>query len=364
MKRILFISQHLNRAGTEAFMMSVFRGIDHSRFQVDFLLYTQKETDYSREVESAGNNVWRVPSRRESPLGWYRKLNDFFKKHANEYAAIHYCGNGLTAIAPIILAYAYKVPIRICHAHNSSSRGLHNKILHLTNRSIAKRLTTHHFACSTLAAKWFFGTSPATIIKNGIDTQRFAYNKQVREDMRKTMNITDSTTVIGHIGRFQKEKNHTFLLDIFAAYTKQHPDALLLLVGVGTLQNEIREKADILGLSNKVQFLGERPDVPQLLQAMDIFLMPSTFEGQPFVLIEAQCTGLPCLVSDVINRDICLTPNVSMLSLSQTAETWTTKINVILSSYLRHDESKTIKQKGYSINNTISYLECIYDGKE
>ncbi|UKK49258.1 glycosyltransferase family 1 protein [Prevotella sp. E9-3] len=363
MKRILFIAQHLNRAGTEAFMMGVFRGIDHSRFQVDFLIYTQAETDYSREVEAAGCKVWRVPSRRESPLGWYRSLNSFFKLHTKDYAAIHYCGNGLTAIAPIMFAYHYGVPVRIIHSHNSSSKGLHNKLLHLLQRGIARRISTHHFACSTLAAKWFFSSHPAVIIKNGIDTNRFAFNDEIRQTYRNQLGISPATTVIGHVGRFCDEKNHTFLVDIFNAYSQLNPNSLLLLIGVGPLMDDIKAKVLQLGLSDKVQFLNERSDVDSLLQAFDLFLMPSLFEGLPFVLIEAQCTGLPCLVADTVSRDSALTSNITFFSLKQTAGSWAEKVSGIIANYNRKDESMAIQQQGYSTQSTISYLQEVYDGQ-
>ena len=365
MKRILFISQHLNRAGTEAFMMNVFRGVDRSRFQVDFLIYNRKQTDYTQEVEAAGNKVWRVPSRRESPMGWYCSLNKFFKEHAKEYVAIHYCGGGLTAIAPIVLAFYYKVPVRIIHSHSSSSEGLHNKLFHLLQRGIAKQLTTHHFACSTLAAKWFFGDSPAVIIKNGIDIQRFAFDSVKRDKVRLQNGISATTKVIGHVGRFEAEKNHAFLVEVFAEYCKNQPDALLMLVGKGSLTEAIKEKARQLNITNKVCFMGERSDVSDLLQAMDLFLMPSTFEGQPFVLIEAQCAGLPCLVSDVINQDICLTDHIKHFSLKRLAKEWADEImGLLVSCYQRKSEHKVIEQKGYSIAGTIAHLEKIYDGKD
>ena len=364
MKRILFISQYLNRAGTEAFMMNVFRGIDNSRFQVDFLVYNWEQTDYSKEVEAAGNKVWRVPCRRESPIKWYCSLNRFFKEHAQEYSAIHFCGNGLTAIAPIVLAYHYGVPVRISHSHNSSSSGLHNKLFHLLQRGISKRLTTHHFACSTLAAKWFFGNSPAVIIKNGIDVRKFAFDRVKRDEVRQKYGISSTTEVIGHIGRFEAEKNHAFLVDVFADYCRLQPDALLMLVGKGSLMDAVKEKAMQLGISDKVCFMGERSDVADLLQAMDLFLMPSIFEGQPFVLIEAQCAGLPCLVSDVINQDICLTENIKRYSLKQSAKEWANEIARMVASYHRKSEHEAIKQKGYSIAETISYLERVYDGGE
>ena len=363
MKRILFISHHLNRAGTEAFMMSVCRGIDHSRFQVDFLIYDQAETDYIQEVESTGSKVWRVPSRRESPWGWYRSLKRFFREHAREYEAIHYCGNGLTAIAPIVFAYIYNVPIRIAHAHSSSSSGLHNRLLHFLQRGIVRRLTTHHFACSSSAAKWFFGNSPAVVVKNGIDTARFAYKPQVRDEARERFAIQPPTKVIGHVGRFCEEKNHAFLLEVFAEYLRTQPDTLLLLVGVGPLMDDVRQRAVALQISDKVRFLGECRNVDELVQAFDLFLMPSTFEGQPFVLIEAQCAGLPCLVSDVVSNDICLTENIAKLSLEQAPAIWADKITSMLDSFCRTDGRKAIEDKGYSVAETITYLEQVYEGK-
>lgn len=363
MKRILFIAHHLNRAGTEAFMMNVFRGVDHSRFRVDFLLYNNRVTDYTREVEESGSRIWRVPSRRESPWGWYSSLCRFFREHASEYVAVHYCGCGLTAIFPLVLAYKYRIPVRIAHSHSSSSNGLHNRMLHMLKRGIVKYITTHRFACSTMAAHWFFGNSPATIIQNGINTSDFAYNPLVRDEIRQQLNIGKCITVIGHVGRFGVEKNHVFLIDIFAEYQKLQPDSVLLLIGTGNLLEAAKEKVKKLDLNDKVLFLGERSDVNKLMQAMDIFLMPSTFEGQPFVLIEAQCSGLPCLVSDVINRDICLTPNVETFPLQQPAEEWARKVKTIVTGFQRKDESEAIERQGYSIANTIKFLEQVYDGQ-
>jgi len=362
MKRILFIAQHLNRAGTEAFMMNVFRSVDKGKFSVDFLLYNRLETDYTREVEAAGCKIWRVTSRRESPWKWYAELNRFFKEHANDYAAIHYCGNGLTAIAPIILAWHYGVKIRVCHSHNSSSEGLHNRVLHKMQRGLAARLTTHHFACSTAAAKWFYGDSPAVIIRNGIDTKRFAYDPDVRKQVRMDNGIGERTRVVGHVGRLEAEKNHTFMLDVFAEMLRSEPDSLLVMVGKGSLMDKMQAKAKELGIWDKTRFMGERKDVDRLLQAMDLFMMPSVFEGQPFVLIEAQCAGLPCLVSDAINDDICLTDSVVRMSLNESVKNWSEKALQMMSCTERQDKSGIIEEKGYSISSTIDYLEGVYNG--
>lgn len=363
MKRILFISQFLNRAGTEAFMMNVFRGLNHHHFQADFLLYSWEDTEYSKEVQAAGCKVWRVPSRRESPLGWYLSLYRFFKAHAYEYTAIHFNGNVMAAIFPIVLSYLFKIPVRIVHSHNSSAAGLHNKVLHVLHRSFVRHITTHHFACSTAAAKWFFGNSPAVIIRNGIDTKQFAYNEKTRQQVRGSFNISPQTTIIGHVGRFEPEKNHTFLLDIFAKFQQTNPESVLMLVGNGRLLETTKVKARQLGIEEKIMFLGERSDVNKMLQAMDCFMMPSTFEGQPFVLIEAQCAGVPCIVSNVVNTDICLTENIVRYSLEKTADDWAKMIKQLLTGYKRKDKRQTIEQKGYSIKSTIAYLENVYDGK-
>ena len=345
-------------------MMNVFRNIDHNRFRVDFLLFSWGETEYSKEVEAAGCKVWRVTCRRESPIGWYTSLYHFFKEHAKEYTAIHYNGNGLTAIAPIVLAFLFKIPIRIVHAHNSSASGFHNKYLHILLRSFVRRITTHHFACSTAAAEWFYGSHPAVVIKNGIDTNKFAYNPHVRQSIRSSLGISQNAIIIGHVGRFEEEKNHSFILEIFSAFIKGHPNAVLLLIGVGSLLEKTKEQVQQLGIEKNVHFLGERKDVNLLLQAIDCFLMPSTFEGQPFVLIEAQCAGVPCLVSDAINEDICLTDNVVRYQLARSSNDWASEMERLLDNFQRKDESSTIAEKGYSIKSVITYLEKVYGAED
>jgi glycosyltransferase involved in cell wall biosynthesis len=214
-----------------------------------------------------------------------------------------------------------------------------------------------------MAAKWFFGSGNAVVIKNGIQTSRFAYKPEVRMQIRTELDIPKNAFVIGHVGRFENEKNHSFLLDIFAVFAKAHPDARLMLIGRGVLMDAMKEKASSLGIADKVLFMGEQKNVNELLQAFDLFLMPSTFEGQPFVLIEAQCAGLPCLVSDVINDDICLTPNIRKLSLQQNAEEWSKQMTEMLNTFVRKDESMTLIQKGYDTSHTISYIESVYDGE-
>ncbi len=364
MKRILFISQYLNRFGTEAFMMSVFRGVDKSRFAVDFLLYSKQETDYSREVEANGGRVFRVTCRRESMWAWHKELKAFFKTHAHEYHAIHFCSNSLTSMAPIYYAHRYGIPVLVVHAHSSSSSGLHNRVLHRLKRGYVKRITTHHFACSTEAGRWFFSHSPFVVIKNGVETPRYRFDSVVRERVRKSLGIDEGVPVLGHVGRFSIEKNQSFILDVFASFLQKCKGAAkLMLVGNGPLHEEMKAKAQTLGIQDDVLFLGERSDVNELMQAMDLFVMPSTFEGLPFVLVEAQCAALPCVISDVISRDICITPHVTYQSLQQSATEWASTISGVLDGYTRTDTSGIIAEAGYSIADTIKYLEQVYEGQ-
>lgn len=345
-------------------MMNVFRGIDHRLFQIDFLLYSRNETDYTREVEQAGGKVYRVPSRRESFWKWHQSLRSFFRQHAQDYHAIHFCGNSLTAMAPIYYAYKYGIPVRIVHAHNSAARGLHNRLLHCLKRNYVYSISTHHFACSTLAAQWFFGKKEATIIRNGINVKDFVYDENIRKQMRVELGVKEDDFVIGHVGRFVKEKNHVFMVEVFAQFVKRCPDSKLMLIGVGSLMNEIRSLVQKLELSEKVLFLGERSDVNRLMQAMDVFLMPSLFEGFPFVLVEAQAEGLPCCISDAINKDICITDNVDCVSLGATPGEWAEILEEKCRSFVRTDCSEIIVKSGYSIEETVLFLQKVYTNQQ
>lgn len=360
MKRILFISQYLNRNGTEAFMMSVFRGIDRTRFCADFLLYSQQETDYSREVVANGGRIFRVPSRRENPIGWYKSLFLFFKKHHKEYSAIHFCGNSVNAMAPIVMAWMFRIPIRIVHAHNSSCQGRSVEIQHKLNRDMAYCMSNVHYACSSAAAKWFFKDKDAEIVKNGIDLDKFKYDTQLRQSKRHELGIEDDCVVIGHVGRFVPEKNHALLIDIFKQYVALVPTARLMLVGNGPLLNEMQSKVKELGLEDSVLFLKERSDVNELMQAMDVFVMPSVFEGAPYVLIEAQAAGLPCLISNRINQDICLTSYVKSEGIEVAPDVWASQISSMLGTHRRTSDQSDIISAGYSIKDTIRKLEKIY----
>lgn len=358
MKNILFISKWLSVAGTETFMMNVLRYIDRRKFRVDFLIFSDLESDYSKEAEMLGAKIYRLPAR-NSGFGYYKSLNEFFREGC-QYDVVHSCEGSLSSIAPIYYAYKYEIPIRIVHSHNSNCKGFINRVLHTINRNFIPLLSTCNLACSSLAARHFFGKRNCAIVKNGVDTDRYKFNEERRRLFRERYNISPSTHVLGHIGRFDEVKNHDFLLDIFLEYKKRFHDSKLLLVGGGLLEGKINQKVKDLGIDGSVFFLGVRNDIPDILCAMDCFVMPSLYEGLPFVLVEAQTSGLPCVISNTINKDSKLTPYLSFCGLKDDAGLWAEEIKDKMGKNNRDEGVKYIEEQGFDILSTVKYLESLY----
>lgn len=359
-KNILFISKWFSVAGTETFMMNVLRNINKQQFHIDFLLFSESTSAYSEEAERLGSKIHRLPAR-NTGLRYYRSLDEFFKKNAGQYNAIHFCGGNLSSIAPIYYAYKYKIPIRIIHSHSSDSQGMVNKILHLINRRFIPLLGTCSLACSSLAAKYFFGKKECAIIKNGVDTNKYKFNEERRILFREKYDISPSTHVLGHIGRFDEVKNQMFLVDIFFEYKKKYSDAKLLLVGTGILEDQVKRKVKDRGIVDDVLFLGVRNDIPDILCAMDCFVMPSLFEGLPFVLVEAQTSGLPCVISNTINKDSKLTPYLRFRGLNDDLELWLEDIRGLIGKNNREEGVNYTDEQGFNIRTTVQYLENLYD---
>lgn len=363
MTKVLFITDKFMVAGTETFIMNVVRASDKDCFHYDFLIFYEGMNAYIEEAEAMGCHFHRLKSRRESPIQYYRQLNNFFCEHQGEYNAVHWCGGDISSIAPLFYAYKYKVPVRIVHSHSSSCDGLHTNILHRINRNFLRFLCTDNFACSTLAAKFFFPYGRSVIIKNGIDVAKYAFDETVREKMREELGITPSDYVIGHIGRFVGVKNHKFLIDVFKKLQVSLPESKLLLVGIGELMGNIKIQVHDSGLDNRVLFLGQRNDVNRLMQAMDAFVMPSLYEGLPFVLVEAQAASLPCIISSTINRDVKISPLVAFEELSEGSGKWVEKIIEIRNNHIRTNMECYVVESGFSVKDTVYYLESIYSKK-
>lgn len=363
MTNILIITGWLDVSGTETFIMNVLRNIDKSLYHIDFLLFQKKESRYSIEAESLGCRLFYLPSRKKGFFNYLRALNIFFKNNSYKYDVVHYCGGSLTSVAPIFFSKKYGINKRIIHAHSTSTDGIHNKILHNINKCFAQSLFTHRWGCSKEACKFFFGRRESKIIKNGIDINRFVYNEHTRTNIKSILGINPEYTVIGHIGRFVKLKNQSFVVDIFKEYQKLNPNSTLLLVGIGPEMEMVRSKVCKYNLTQNVIFTGERHDVPMLLHAMDYFVMPSLYEGLPFVLVEAQAAGTFCVVSDTISPDSKISDILSFMSLNDNAEKWAEYINNTRLDYNRENCSKIVRDRGYDINSTTRYIESVYSGE-
>ena len=365
MKKILQVTSLLARNGTETFIMNVYKHIDRKSMQFDFLVFTEDTDGYYEEAEGLGAHIYRLPSRRKGLVKYYESLDSFFREHANEYDAIHFNFCMLSTISPLYLAKKYNIPIRILHSHSSSwVDGLYNLILHKAFKPFAYRLTNHYLACSIPAKKWFYGSTLAEekciVVRNGIDTSLFEYNEGIRSLYRRKLGIAEGDLVLGHVGSFLPVKNHAFIVDVYNELLKQAPNTRLLLIGTGELKNNVIDNLKHKEILDKVIFLENRNDVNYLLQAMDVFIFPSLFEGLPFALIEAQCAGLKVFASDTISHESKMTDNLYFLSLSKGAKKWANEI-LRYRNYNRNNEAELIKRAGYSIETTVNFLKKLYN---
>lgn len=364
--RILNLFTIMNRGGAETLVMNYYRAMDRSKIQFDFMVHREERGAYDDEIEAMGGRIYRMcPIYPQNIVRYNRLLEEFFNSHP-EYKIIHSHMSELGYFA-FKKAIRYQVPVRICHAHNTPifkyEHGV-EKLKRLPREWLARKmrkLSTDYFACSMSSGEWLFGEkhkSQIVLMPNAIQAKAFAYHPQKSLEIKKEMSW-DSRFVIGHIGRFNPQKNHTFLIDIFATLVKHVPQSLLVLVGSGELENAIKEKVQRLGLGNSVQFLGSRSDVELLYQGFDIFLFPSLYEGFGNVLLEAQAAGLPTFTSqDVVPEIVKVTPLLHYIPLSASTEEWCRQIL----SYKQYDRKNTyneVKAKGFDLDENASWL-CNY----
>ncbi|MFA0336026.1 MULTISPECIES: glycosyltransferase family 1 protein [unclassified Vibrio] len=360
--RVLHVLAGLNSGGTESFIMNVYRNIDRNKIQFDFLLRQDSDPCTVKEVVAMGGRIYTLPPFPKKILGNYLELKRFFKERAAEYQVVHVHCNSLIYIAPLFEAKKYNIPCRIVHSHNTQGANFRFvKYIHKFNKIRIKKLVTERFACSKLAGDWMFNDS-FKVINNAIDVNKFKFNLQDREQIRKEFGI-HGKFVIGHIGRFVEQKNHEFLVNIFHEVAKLDNDAVLLLIGEGPLQSKIRSKVEIEGLSEKIIFADSRKDIPNLLSAMDVMVLPSNFEGLGIVLVEAQASGIKAITSkDVVPLEAKTTDLLEYLPLGAPVQLWADKILSNKEPYIRDDKFVEIKANGYEISDLVERLQSFYLG--
>ena len=349
--------------GVEAVVMNYYRHIDRNKIQFDFLCDEDSSNIPYKEIEKLGGRVILIPPYQKI-LKYHKELKRIFKE--NKYKIVHSHINTLS-IFPLFAAKIAGVPVRIAHSHSTTNKKEWKKnIAKQILRPFSKFFSTDYFACSELAGRWLFGNKTydkgkVYLLNNAIDVDKFAYNKEKRQRKRKELNIQEDTLVIGHIGRFVEQKNHKFLIDIFNDVHKQKENSILLLAGQGPLENEIMEKVKKLKLENSVKFLGQRNNTNELYQAMDVFLFPSLYEGLGMCILEAECSGLSCIVSNKVPQIVNMTNDVKFLNLNQNIKIWKEEIEkATFKNKNRENIFKLFKNTLFDIENEKEKLMCYY----
>lgn len=361
--RILHVIGSMNRGGAEVMIMNLYRNIDRSKVQFDFVVQVEEKASFDDEIVSLGGRIFHCPAFNAKNYFLYKKWwNQFFEKHHKEYRAVHgHIGRSVSTFLKIARKYHLYT---IAHSHNTAPKGI--KSFLITAYAWPTRfLADFYFACSVDAGVSRYGTRISKnqkkfkVLNNAIETRKFQFDEKVREEIRREYGI-EQKIVIGHIGRFVNQKNHIFLLDIFEKIHSKCQDTILMLVGDGELRDSIQTKVKRMGLDDAVIFIGVQEDVSVLYQAMDVFVFPSLFEGLGIVAVEAQTTGLQCVISDAVSKECIVTKNqVSICSLKESAEKWA-EIVLKNSNYVRKDSSEQVIAHGYDIHETAKWLSNFY----
>lgn len=366
--RILQATVANDNGGLTGYIINNYRRIDKDEFQFDFITY-DKELDFQDEIKNMGGNIYRFP-RPTHLLQYYSQLRKIYLEQ--KYDAIHF-NVSYANILPILLAKLVGIPRIIVHSH---STGLDESFeiirwiklfIHKLGKQLLPYLATDYLACSELAAKWMF---PSYVLKkkkhhimyNAIDLKKFRYNNKIRDIVRHRLCIPDNCYVLGHVGRFTYQKNHEFLIDVFCQVQKYDKQTILLLIGDGPERSRIERKVIKYGLQDKVVFLGQRNDISEIYQAMDVMVLPSRFEGLCVVAIEAQMAGLPCVCSEALPEETKVSFDFTYKSLSDSAAEWA---NTILEKkdLIRLDQTKRLMDAGYDAVTEIKRMEALYREK-
>ena len=357
MKKILIVNTvNFKLNGITSVILNYFFNMDRSCCTFDFLTINEIEDELKTRLEKAGARIFTI-KRRKRPLKYIIEFYKLLK--SNNYDVVHIHGQSANMAIELFLSKIAGVRKRIAHSHNTTVK---RKFLHYLFYPLFKFSYTDGLACSNAAGQWLFHNSKFVILNNGISIEKFRYNAEIRKRIRKQLDIPEDAFVLGHIGLFNEQKNHTFLVDVFQNLRMNKKCFKLVLVGSGPLEMLIRKKVDNLGMNEDVIFVGNTLEVQDYYQCMDLFVFPSIFEGLGIVLIEAQANSLPCLVSEAIVSEAKCTNRVFTLNLDEGPAIWCDKIleiaNENYSRTLAFDND--IRKKNFDILNEANKLRDIY----
>jgi len=349
--------------GIESLLMGLFRCMNKERLQFDFMVDTRDSLAEFEEIRSAGGRVFQMGRYLDAPLRYQREVGRILSTYGDDYMAVH-CHTVIRALPVLIAARNRGISRRILHSHTDSLKGSRQRLIAPAIAAATAPFATDYWACSDAAGRFFFGRRPFKVFRNTIHTSEFTFDMVERARVRRELDIASSAPVIGHTGRFTFQKNHNRLIRVFSLVHGQRPDARLLLVGEGPFEAEMKALADKLGVSQAVSFVGARDDVPAFLSAMDVFCLPSHFEGFCISLLEAQASGLPCLASDVIQDDVKVTPLVRTLGLNDDLDDWSASLLELIDRRpTRSDvDADVVRQAGYDTELQSERLLGMYRG--
>lgn len=369
--RVLHIVGRMDRGGIETMIMNIYRNIDREKVQFDFLAHYGREAAFNEEIRALGGRIYEMPALKDETKGYYwrvfayiKALKKFFDEH-KEYKIIH-CHMTNTAGIYMPIAKKRGITCIISHSHSTKAKiGLIGKVTDFLQKPICK-YATDMFACSEAAKNWFYPedvikSGKVRVIANAVDADKFRFNEEKRRLMRNELNLGDGITVVC-VSRFRKEKNQIFLMDVLKKMKEKHGDAVFVFAGDGPCEEEVKAKAKEYGLEGNTRFLGMRPDVPDILQAADVFVLPSLWEGLPVVGIEAQASGLHCVASTGVTEEMNAIGMVEYLSLDEPVEKWCEKLETAALKP-RTDTYEKIKEWGYDIHTTTPWLQEFYLAK-
>lgn len=364
MKRLLCLVSSMNTGGAETFLMKIYRKLDKSKYQMDFCVNLTDKGFYDDEIKKNGGQIYVIPSKSSNINGFKKGLSKIVKDNHYDYV-MRVTSN---AMGFWDLKIAKKSGAKRCIARSSNSsdgKSIKAILAHKIGQLLYLNSVDVKIAPSDLAAMYTFGKKnledgKVFFLHNAVDLDVYRYEVELRTQIRKEFGICEDITVVGHVGRFSNQKNHTFLLEIFKAYNEKNPQSILMLVGKGELEDAIREKAEMLGILNKVIFAGIRSDVPALLSAMDVFAFPSFYEGMPNTVIEAQATSLPCVIADTITKEVDITGLVNFLPLSD-VHTWAETLDNCVKKDINRADTARIREifidQGYDIESVTKQFE-------
>jgi len=363
MIRILHSVSNMDRAGIETMLMNYYRHLDREKVQFDFLCNKTKPGAYDAEIEKMGGKIYHTPGL--NPIKYFKYLKymkALFAKHP-EYRIVE-AHNGAFGVYALHAAKVNHIPIRIFHAHGASITKDWKLLLKKVCMRFLPSNMNQHFTCGIAAAECYFGKEIVEhgdyhFIPNAIEVERFAYNEVTRTRMREQYHLQDKH-VIGHVGRFMTQKNHVFLLEVFATVKKLDPNAYLVLLGDGELMDGMKQKARELAVEDSVLFVGNVGNANEWYQAFDVFVLPSIWEGLPVVGVEAQAAGLPCVFADSVTKEIGMSEHARFVSLTESLEVWAKTLLDALKTERIADCKDLIAERGYDIEKEAVKLQNLY----